>query len=213
MNEAQLEFWKPYIMAIGANNFHIDGSLIRSKHYSGFDLSSVAHGIKQLEMIIDKHKTYQSLIAKPEINNDELNEIFGWLVDKVFFDDELVNLISYNKLAVTDEEYWDLVRNIWTRQEFNSNGVRKENWRKIFCHRKPLSILTDGLPKKFKAYRAGNADGFSWTLDKSVAKWFHNRFKSEFGRIPFLTKIFNKEDVIFYTNSRNEQEVVVLPVL
>jgi hypothetical protein len=33
----------------------------------------------------------------------------------------------------------------------------------------------------------------------------------QFGKIPFLEKEFNKKDVIFYTNARNEKEVVIVP--
>jgi len=33
----------------------------------------------------------------------------------------------------------------------------------------------------------------------------------QFGNIPFLEKTFKRDDVIFYTNIRNEKEVVILP--
>ena len=215
MNDKQLKFWGPYIKAIGFDNFFTNGMFIQSKHYCGMDISQAEgaeqFGASQLEAMIRKHTMYQDLLKKPSLNNDDLSEIFSWLVEKAFFDNELVTLITNHKLEITDEEYWDLVKGIWSRQEFNTDGNRKKNWKKIFSHRPKLPSLTEELPDRFTAYRAGKADGFSWTLDKKTAEWFHNRFKSQFGNIPFLTKPFTKEDAVFYTNDRNEKEVVIIP--
>ena len=215
MNEMQRNFWKPYILAIGAENFYANGMFIQSKHYCGMDISlaegAEEFGASQLDALIRKHTTYRELLKKPSLTNKDISEIFSWLVEKPFFDEELVYLINNHKIEISDEEYWDLVKGIWSRQELNTDGTRIKNWKKIFSHRPSLPSLTDGLPDSFTAYRAGNPDGFSWTLDKETAEWFHNRFKSEFGNIPFLTKQFTKEDVTFYTNDRNEQEVVIIP--
>jgi len=204
-----------YITAIGAENFFIDGMTIQSKHYCGVDLSSVQDADKfaagQIERITKKHELYQEILTKPTFNNADLCNIFYSLIEKQFFDDEFVTIIDSNKIEVTDEEYWNLVLLNWRRQEFNSSGNRKKNWIKIFSHRKPIESLTAEVPDKFTAFRAGKPDGFSWTLDKSTAEWFHNRFKSQFGNIPFLTQSFTKEDVVFYTNARGEQEVVIIP--
>ena len=215
MNDKQRKFWGPYIMAIGFENFYTNGMFIQSKHYCGMDISlaegAEEFGASQLEALIKKHSTYKELLTKQSLNNDDLGKIFSWLVEKSFFDDELVNLINNYKLDVTDEEYWELVKDIWSRQEFNTDGKRKKNWKLIFSHRPSIPSLSNELPNRFTAYRAGKEDGFSWTLDRETAEWFHNRFKSQFGNIPFLTKPFTKNDVIFYTNSRNEQEVVIVP--
>jgi hypothetical protein len=215
MNDKQRKFWAPYIKAIGIENFYMNGMFIQSKHYCGMDISRAEgaeqFGASQIEAMIRKHTMYQDLLKKPSLNEEDLSEIFSWLVEKPFFDDELVFLICNRKLDVTDEEYWDLVKSIWCRQELNSDGKRKVNWQMIFKYRPKISSLTEDLPDTFTAYRAGKEDGFSWTLDKEVANWFHNRFKSQFGKIPFLTKEFTKEDVVFYTNDRNEKEVVIVP--
>jgi len=215
MNDKQIKFWTPYITAIGVENFYSKGMFIQSKHYCGMDISQAKgaeqFGASQLEVMIRKHNMYQDLLKKSSLSNDDLSEIFSWLIEKAFFDNELVYLIKNHKLDITDDEYWELVKDIWCRQELNTNGSRKSNWRKIFDHRPKLASLTKELPDKFTAYRAGEADGFSWTLNIETAEWFHNRFKSQFGNIPFLTKEFIKDDAIFYTNDRGEQEVVILP--
>lgn len=215
MNDKQIEFWAPYITAIGYENFYINSIFIQSKHYCGMDISQAQgaeeFGAGQLEAIIRKHTIYQDLLKKPTLNNEDLEQIFTWLVEKPFFDEELVHLFTNYELDVTDEEYWSLVKNIWCLQELNSDGSRKKNWKKIFSHRPKIPSLTEKLPEEFTAYRAGKADGFSWSLNKKTAEWFHNRFKSQFGNIPFLTKTFKKDDVVFYTNDRGEQEVVIIP--
>ena len=133
------------------------------------------------------------------------------LVEKQYYDEELVELINNDKLNVSDEDFWQIVIDIWVRQELNSDGSRKRNWKKIFTHRPTVPSLTAELPDTFVAFRAGKEDGFSWTLDKAKAEWFHNRFRMQFGDIPFLERTFSKEDALFYTNQRQEQEIVIIP--
>jgi len=214
MNAKQRAFWGPYISKIGAKNFFSNGMIIQSKHYCGMDISQ-AEGAEQFathqrDMIIRRHDEYKALISKEILSLDDLETVF-MLVEKQFYDEEFVQLINNDKLGVSDEEYWDIVQQIWVRQEFNSGGNRKRNWKRIFKHRPKLASLSAELPDEFRAYRAGKEDGFSWTLDRSKAEWFHNRFKMQFGNIPFLEKTFKRDDVIFYTNIRNEKEVVILP--
>lgn len=215
MNELQAKIWAPYINLIGAENFKIHKILVKSKHYSGFDLSQQVNAEQyaagQVQQIIARYTEYQDIINKSALNVSDISLIFDGLVEKDFIDSELVYLINNKTLEVSNKEWWDLIKSLWTRQEFNSVGSRKSNWIEIFNYKERTPALTSDLPNKFTAYRAGNDDGFSWTLDKKVAEWFHNRFKSEFGNIPFLTREFSKADVVFYTNSRQEQEIVIIP--
>lgn len=51
-----------------------------------------------------------------------------------------------------------------------------------------------------------NPNGLSWTLDKSIAEWFANRFDSN-GYVQTIT--VNKSNILAYFNCRNEQEVIV----
>ena len=215
MNELQAKIWAPYINLIGAENFKIHKILVKSKHYSGFDLSQQVNAEQyaagQVQQIIARYAEYKDIINKSALNVSDISLIFDGLVAKDFIDSELVYLINNKTLEVSNKEWWDLIKSLWTRQEFNSIGSRKNNWIEIFKYKERTRALTSGLPSKFTAYRAGNDDGFSWTLDERVAQWFHNRFKSEFGDIPFLEREFSKADVVFYTNSRQEKEVVIIP--
>jgi hypothetical protein len=215
MNKEQRKFWQPYIDVIGEENFYIKGLAVVSKHYSGMDISQSLGAEKyakpQLQSFINKYHEYQAILNKDEITNDDMDEIFSWLVEKPFFDTELLRLLETKKVKQTLNEHWETIKSAWARQEFNTDGNRKENWKKIFQFRPTTPELTEGLPENFTAYRAGKADGFSWTLDKATAEWFHKRFKQQFGSLPFLTKQFTVKDVIFYTNDRNEEEVVIVP--
>jgi hypothetical protein len=215
MTSQNNNFWDSYIKLIGTENFFRNGMFIQSKHYCGMDIS-LAQGAEefskpQLESIIKKHNAYKVIQKQEVITNEDLEEIFSYIIEKPFFDNEYIHLFDNFKIEQTIEEHWELIKNIWQRQELNTNGTRKDNWKKIFGYRETIASLTVELPDTFKAYRAGNADGFSWTLDKEVAEWFHKRFMQQFGKIPFLEKEFNKKDVIFYTNARNEKEVVIVP--
>ena len=95
MNERQRKFWGPYIMALGFENFYTNGMFIQSKHYCGMDISlaegAEEFGASQLEAIIKKHTIYKELLSKPALNNEDLEQIFTWLVEKPFFDEELVH--------------------------------------------------------------------------------------------------------------------------
>ena len=211
MNKKQANFWAPYITLIGDKNFQINGELVKSKFYTGIDASQAAGDEYTVNSCIWKYNEYNQILEKTVILESDLNKIFGYIVDKNYFDEELIYLHSNYQVQQTIKEHWDLIISCWRRQEFNtSSKKRKDNWKKIFALRETIPSLTDQLPDTFTAYRAGNPDGFSWTLNKEQAIWFHNRFKNQFGNIPFLQNTFDKKDVVFYTDGRREQEVVIL---
>lgn len=49
----------------------------------------------------------------------------------------------------------------------------------------------------------------SYTLDKSKADWFANRFPSEYKEV--IEVDFHLQDILLYTNDREEKEVIVIP--
>ncbi|OZB31651.1 MAG: hypothetical protein B7X47_09020 [Ferrovum sp. 34-44-207] len=217
MNPEQKEFWKPYIDLIGVENFTLikgqDGmiDLVQSKHYCGMDTSSLGkHGEANRTVAINRYHLYQETLSKGTLSADDIDTIFLSYIDKAYFDTELIFLLTKRCSSLSLDEYWDLVVSLWCRQEFTTGGSRGENWKIIFNHRERPDYLTKDLPDTFTAYRAGEESGYSWTLDKKVADWFHNRFKEDFGDIPLLKRNFKKSDAVFYTNSRNEKEVVII---
>jgi len=217
MNQEQINFWKPYIDLIGEENFTLirghEGVMdfVQSKHYCGMDTSSFGvHGESNRNVAINRYKSYQELLSKGSLSADDIEKIFLSYVDKAYFDTELVFLVTKHCSNLTLDEYWNLVIDIWCRQEFTTGGDRGENWKVIFNHRQRPEYLTKDLPEEFTAYRAGEETGFSWTLDKKIADKFFNRFNNQFGDIPMLKRNFTKNDAVFYTNRRNEKEVVII---
>lgn len=218
LTDDQYKFWKPYIDLIGDQNFTIETGrhglmdIVVSKHYVGLDASKLGkNGEPNRTVAIHRANEYQQLLKKKSLTADDIDAIFTGLVEKAYFDTELVFLLTEHNTQLSDEEYWNLVIDCWCRQEFTTEGGRGDNWRAIFNHRARPTILTAELPESFTAYRAGEETGFSWTLDESVADWFRQRFEDQFGDVPMHKRIFNRSDAVFYTNRRNENEVVILP--
>ena len=214
MSKARLKFWEPYIKLIGAENFNTDGENISANHYCGHDLVNLVGGDvaanAMLQYTIEKHKKYNEIINQSILTTQDLRKLFLNYIEKAFYDKELVHILSNFEIDQSIEEHWNLIISCWEEQEFNtSSESRKNNWRTIFALKDTIPTLKDEVPDSFTAYRAGNPDGFSWTLDKEQAIWFQNRFKREFGNIPFLVKNFTKEDVLFYV--AREEEVVIVP--
>jgi hypothetical protein len=217
MNKAQRQFWGPYIELIGENNIRIEGMMVKSKFYCGMDISqsqdAEKYGVGTRNIVINRYNEYQEIVGREVLKLKALQEIFMSYVQAPFYDTELVNLINNYKLDMDDTEYWSLVKSVWTRQELNTAGDRKQNWKQIFSYRPAVDSLKQELQESFTAYRAGEADGFSWTLKEEIAKWFQQRFAQEFGTIPLIKKKFAKKDALFYTNDRGEEEVVIIPRL
>ncbi|MCG3884133.1 hypothetical protein I3271_05485 [Photobacterium leiognathi] len=129
------------------------------------------------------------------------------LVERPF---RLEYAIKYLHL-VSDFEYWDIVDYVWTDSE--NPSVNLDLWERIFSNRKYSnpslkSKTVNTLPKEVTIYRGGNHKGLSWTLDKSQAEWFAKRFDSN---QTVMIATVNKADILHYTDSRGEQEIVASP--
>jgi len=92
-----------------------------------------------------------------------------------------------------------------------------EELRKLFasCDAEKLRAAGQPLPGEgpFVVYRgvAGigrrrRAKGFSWTQSLDAACWFAVRF-DDFENPAVYTTTFNPEDVLYYVNDRDEQEL------
>jgi hypothetical protein len=65
------------------------------------------------------------------------------------------------------------------------------------------------LPHTFDIYRGGSKEGFSWTRDIEVARWFQNRTDLIGVKSYLLKATVHKDDVLFTRDS--ESEIVVDP--
>ena len=66
------------------------------------------------------------------------------------------------------------------------------------------------LPERVAIYRGHNGknpDGISWTLSQEKAKWFSKRYT---GIHRVSSREVAKEEIVFYSNDRSEDECVVL---
>lgn len=112
-----------------------------------------------------------------------------------------------------------LLADCWIMSE-NPNtdiNVSVQELEELFLSAEPVFMMSEeemqtlnNLPDKITIYRGigseSNTKGVSWSLDKSIAEWFSNRFQSD-GYV--LTGQINKSDVLAYFNKRHEKEIVV----
>jgi len=90
-----------------------------------------------------------------------------------------------------------------------------------FCDRDRLLAEGDALPKElgseFTIYRGQNLDvepGISWTLSKEIAAFFVQRSEDLLnakGKAGIIDMKVNIDDILYYYNGREEQEIVVSP--
>jgi|TARA_A100001201_G_C3952317_1_gene160036 hypothetical protein len=99
-------------------------------------------------------------------------------------------------------ESWDVVLELFKNIEETTDEDSKE--------------MYDKLPSEVKVYRGVLTDdrlkynlGVSWTTDKKVAEMFALRF-AKLGGTPYLMEgEVNKEDILYFTNAREESEVLI----
>lgn len=210
-----IDFWLPYIKLIGIANFDLRESqgimpaMVVSKHYCGFDASLAEGAESVVQVACNRANFYNELIAKDDLTIDDIRSLLANAVCHQFYDEELLLILTKYAHCLTDEEHWKLITDYWPLQEMNCDGERRNIWRKVFKLRSPFPSLTAELSDTFVAYRAGDKGGFSWTLSKETAEWFQQRFSMQY-KVPLLTKTFRRENALFYTNCRNEQEVVII---
>ena len=99
-------------------------------------------------------------------------------------------------------ESWDVVLELFKNIEEKTDEDSKE--------------MYDKLPSEVKVYRGVLTDdinidklGVSWTTNKKVAEMFALRF-ARLGGTPWLMEgEVNKEDILYFTNAREESEVLI----
>ena len=133
-----------------------------------------------------------------------------------------LTFFKYIQEYLSDKDFAELLMSSWVETEFitdNPNVKMKEfiSWfekaNKIYLMDKDSFEQYNKLPEKFSIYRGvGNRrykNGMSWTLNKDKAIWFSERFKYDDKHVYY--GIVEKQDVLAYTNERNEYEIIVNP--
>lgn len=111
----------------------------------------------------------------------------------------LVEFFSYLKLSLNEEN------------ELQCNA-RVEHHRELFKDR----INIDGFMTVYRGINNNSLDGdlaLSYTISREKAEWFADRFSFEggFDRVDVISKDINVDDILLYTNDRDEQEVILRP--
>jgi len=143
----------------------------------------------------------------------------------------LYRLQAFNGITydLSDREYWTLLREIWTDAE----TIWRENaaWLEVLRGREhPEWFMTaedrkvlSKLPETFTIYRGyvrgQNPDGFSWTLNREIAKSLANNGKGATlfdldlptrGERAVRQKKVVKSKVFAFTDARSEREIILL---
>jgi len=213
--------WEKIIEEIGEDNFRINWSLykmagglvrITCPFFDGFSIDNGLgdeHTLNIFHSIRHKRDKWREFLNSTEPTTfDEVMHFLcsGALIERPYRPLTLLELLKSQKLShLTDEEVWKLIEDIWIDGEMNSSN--RQLWKEIFSIRKVPSSFLKHLPDEMVVYRGGNPDGLSWTLSKEQGLWFANRFDED---LPLCSMKIKKENVLFFTDKREEDEVIVL---
>jgi hypothetical protein len=125
----------------------------------------------------------------------------------------LIDLKTVSKKNIAEVIFWCWLdsENIWELLP---------EWKKLLKkYKKELRICMSASDKKiftqlpdtieiFRGCNKRNEKGISFTLSKTKAEWFSNRFSERGSKV--IMKTVKKEKVVFYTDQRSEKEIVLL---
>jgi hypothetical protein len=130
-----------------------------------------------------------------------------------------LQILALLKDLVEDSEFNKIFKSLWTSTEYPSNNNAKD-LQYLFNRVNSKSIMTTeefnlvkDLPDIVTVYRGlqgakAKARAYSWTLNKDKANWFANRYQKG-GKV--LQAQIPRDAIYFYTDSRNEKEIVLNP--
>jgi hypothetical protein len=190
----------------------IDGGL--------FNRKSIQHPLVIGDLGMMPNSDYnKQLIRKQErlkeFENDKNFESYLFLIEKPFRVTSFSELVKQNKIKRLSKKYWKILSFLWTDSE--NIFQNKELWDDLlkdktnshfFMSKKDLNFF-NSLENEFMVYRGYThwENGYSYSLDKERAVFFANRFGQN-GKVKEM--LVKKEDVFAYTNSREENEIIIL---
>jgi hypothetical protein len=169
---------------------------------------------ENMNAIINKQYTHKKMLLKKYIKDGDLG---GYL----FAHERPYRLNAFMKInhKFSDKEYWKNLNSIWTDSEniyqnifswkhlLNSDRKCKES----FMSKGDLKFFKN-LPETLTIYRGCtkglNENGYSYTTERTQAEWFANRFRN--GEAKVVELKVKKKDVFAYTNSRSENEIIIV---
>ena len=121
---------------------------------------------------------------------------------------ELAELYQLSENPLNEFETWDNVLTIFKHAP-------------VVCASEDCQVKFDALPETITVYRGillkHNTDfdinvGVSWTTNSKIAKMFAYRFLGLGGEACILKAEAPKEAVLFYTDEREESEIIIDPL-
>lgn len=117
---------------------------------------------------------------------------------------------------MSDQEYWEAVREYWVDSE--NIWQNQKAWEELLLSHRPNEHLfmtkeekeyLDSLPEVITIHRGyrKTPKGFSYSLSKTKATWFANRFGKN-GKVKTIK--VRKSEVFAFVDSRNEKEIIYL---
>lgn len=133
-----------------------------------------------------------------------------------------LTFLKYVKQYMTNELFSHYLSDAYMTEEFPSRdkNVSRKELIKWFKESNKQCLMNEydykkymELPNEIIVYRGVDtkraSKGLSWTLDRNVAIWFSNRFKSNSSKGIVLKANVTKDKCLAYFNERNEREIVV----
>jgi hypothetical protein len=144
-----------------------------------------------------------------------------YLHERPYRADALLALVRERGDEISDEDYWDLVGDVWVDSE--NIWQNEETWEELLGSDRPgrehmmdeeeqaaLAALPDTLTVYRGCWAEVNEDGLSWTTDRAKAGWFAKRFADAHEQTPIvLVAEVDKANVVAHFLGRGESEVVV----
>jgi hypothetical protein len=150
--------------------------------------------------------------AVEKATGDKNYKQFVWLFERPYRVEAFIKIAD----KLSDTDYWRLLSDVWIDTE-NQYAYIKE-WKKLLASKRSNRhyMMTEeednilrSLAQEVTIYRGCqkgiNEDGLSWTLDKSKAQFFANRFGKK-GII--LERTVSKNDIVAVLTGRGESEVI-----
>ena len=169
---------------------------------------------RQRDLGTSQFKKFELLINNFPENAKKPKEFIEFYLDDIEKSERpkgLFSILTNKKIKLTDKEYWEMIISTWTMTEAQTYSVDRKFWAYMLTMFKPINEFKGTLkqvPNKFTAYRGGHIGGFSYTTNKEKALWFKNRWGDD---TPLLQRETLREEVLFFTNDRQEFEVVLMP--
>ena len=180
-----------------------------------YDGQGIFNALEDTDRYCDYLKTFASRAIEP---CEDIEGILGYV--RKSYRLTFLSFMQKEKI-ITKKECGNLLAGQWTLIEVMNHDTNvtknqilswiKEADKDLLMDSEELALY-NAFPEVATIYRGcgkpTGKKGLSWTTNKQKAEWFADRFKEKKSGFVYRANI-RREDIVFYTDSRSEQEVVV----